>query len=569
MSVGNLWRSFSCTSPARSRNLKSLKWTWITVSVCKVCEQAGVDHDLVVRRCLSSPAWAGYYLGGFKDVIDPVHMAIDEWLKIKMDQGSTRILVMVPRAHLKTHHIGIGETVRRLLVNPDERILAAMATRVLAEETLAVIERIFMGDAMRHFFPDRVLTPGTEGMKATASRMTIRRGGNWREPSVRALGVDSAKTGGHYTFQLFDDLIDETMRNSTVKQDSVIEFFRDATNLFVDVKSDIRIVLGTLWEGEYYDWLLYRSGIIDSYETLILGCYVDNRFRDFLASIGKTTSLEDGEPIWPERFSKEHVEKVIRLELGENNFSRQMLNIPVEHEYQRFRKEDFRQYKITDDYKYAQIGNNDENCTKVPLKRMQRIMIIDPATGEHKKTDESAINVTGFDRVTGKIFVLEDWAARALPHSLIDRIFELAEKWDVQYVCPEDISYQKTLKHYLLQEKAKRGGRFVIKPVKPEAGNRGGAGKGTRIEGLEPFVRAGQVHVRPEHSKLVREATEVNIVRGKVQGKSPNRLDAFAYQTQFWKGAEVPLEEQDDIEYWNPMRREGRQSRSYGLACVT
>jgi len=443
-----------------------------------------------------------------------------------------------------------------------------MSARAIAQETLNVVQKTFQSDAMRHFFPDRVLDPHHPDMVSTRDKLTIKRPQHWREPSVKALGIDSTMIGGHFTYQIFDDLIDSTMKDSIIQQEKVISFFRDATNMFVDMENDVRLVIGTLWEGEFYDWLLYRSGLAEHYEKLVVGCYVDQRYRDFLAGIGKATSLADGDPIWPDQFSKKTLD-FIKLEEGPATFSRQFLNIPSEDDYQRFRKEDFREYQITDDYKYAQIGKNDEYSTKIPISRMLRVMVIDPATGEHKKTDESAINVTGFDRATGKIFVLEDWASRVLPHALIDRIFEFAEKWDVQYVCPEDISYQKTLKHYLLQEKAKRGGRFIVRPVKPESGSRGGMSKGSRIEGLEPFVRAGQIHVRKEHSKLVREALEVNIVRGKVQGKSPNRLDAFAYQTQFWRGMVVPEEEKDDIEFWNPLRRGGRQSRSYGLACAT
>ena len=192
-------------------------------------------------------------------------------------------------------------------------------------------------------------------------------------------------------------------------------------------------------------------------------------------------------------------------------------------------------------------------------------MVIDPATGEGKKSDETAIVVVGFDAPTGYAFVLEAWAARILQTKLIDVIFDFAEKWNVPVVSPEDVSYQKTLKQFLRQVMRDRGAKFTVKPVRPEKN----MGKGTRIEALEPFVRAGQICVRlPKMRKLVKEADTVVISRGRVQGRSPNLLDALAYHVPDWtkKG---PMRDTDDIEWWESNRKERPQLRAYGLACAT
>jgi hypothetical protein len=70
------------------------------------------------------------------------------------------------------------------------------------------------------------------------------------------------------------------------------------------------------------------------------------------------------------------------------------------------------------------------------------------------------------------------------------------------------------------------------------------------------------------HKKLVDELVKLQIVRGKLVGRSPNRADALAYHVDFWSHASpVPLEDEDEIETWdggvNP------QPRSYGLECTT
>lgn len=531
---------------------------------CRTCSESGIDHDDVVKKCLSSPAWVGRVFFDFDKLNSSFHEAISEWLVRRLDEGKNRFLVLVPRDHLKTTLFGISTQAWLLLRNPDERILYTMATRRESQKTLSVIQKAFMSERMKHFFPKRFLDPHHPDMKATRDSMVIARPNHWREANIEALGLDSNITGGHFTKQIFDDLIDATMKNSIVEQERAIDFLKDSTNLLVDMKNDVRIIIGTLWEGEFYDWLLYRSGLASHYERLILGCYVDARYRDFLESIGKKTTLRDGDPIWPEQFNRETLER-IRLEQGSAKFSRQFLNLPTEDDYQRFRKSDFIIYDISPDREWVMIGSG-ENATKIPTSRLKITMVIDPATGEGKKSDETAISVTGKDDKTGFIFVLEDWAARSLPHQTIDQIFALAKKWDVRIVAPEDVSYQKVFKHFLKEEMNLRNGvKFSIRPVKP-----GNASKGTRIEGLEPYVRAGQVCVRKEHlNGVVKEAEDVVIVRGQVQGRSPNRLDALAYQTEFWGGTRRPPKKQDDIEEWDANIREESQTRAYGLACAT
>ena len=530
---------------------------------CDYCESIGVEHADIVAKCLSGPYWAGIIMCNFTLLDSAFHEALSDWYVQRKAEGKNRFIIMVPRDHLKTSMFAISNMVWSCLKDPDIRMLNVMASSRESQKTLDVVQRAFMSDKMRHYFPNRWLDPHHPDMTATKETMLLRRSLHVREATIEARGLDATMTGGHFNKQIFDDLIDNRIKNSIIEQDKTIAFLQEATNMFIKPSEDERLIIGTLWEGEFYDWLLHKSGLAEYYETVLLGCYVDQRYRDFLASIGKVCTLDDGEPIWPEHFSKESLEQIKREE-GPHKFRRQFLNIPVEDDFKRFRPEDFGVYKISDDRRYCVIGEGSE-ATKVPVARLRIQMVVDPATGEGKKTDETAVNITGFDPVTGFAFVLEDWAARILQTKLIDVIFELAEKWNVPVVRPEDVSYQKTLKQFLRQEMRERGAKFSVRPVKPFKN----ASKGTRIEALEPFIRAGQVFVRlPEHRKLVKEADDVVIVRGKVQGKSPNRLDAFAYQVEMFT-KRGPNINKPDVEWWDSNRKERPQMRAYGLACAT
>ena len=130
-------------------------------------------------------------------------------------------------------------------------------------------------------------------------------------------------------------------------------------------------------------------------------------------------------------------------------------------------------------------------------------------------------------------------------------------------VAPEDVSFQKTLKHFLMQEMKQQGVHFRIKPVSP-----GRTGKGRRImDALQPFIANHQVHVLRSHdASLVSELVALQVVGGKVVGRSPNLADSLAYHSEFWRGQEILMaqEDEDDIKLWVP-----ESGPAYGLQVST
>ena len=162
------------------------------------------------------------------------------------------------------------------------------------------------------------------------------------------------------------------------------------------------------------------------------------------------------------------------------------------------------------------------------------------------------------------MFVLDVWQGRVLPDVLIQKIIEMAGRWKPNRVAPEDVSYQMTLKHFLRKEMIQQGVMFNINPVKP-----GRVGKGRRImDALQPFVANNQVHVLKQHDRsLVSELVAMQVVGGKVVGRSPNLADSLAYHAEMWRGQELlhATEEEDDkISKWCP-----ESGPAYGLECLT
>ena len=533
------------------------------MSSCLQCSNSGIDHDAVVKSCLSSPLKAGRMLAGFDWFANPLHEAIDTWHMRKIAEGSRRRLILLPRGHMKTFYFGIATMLHTILNDKERRVLYVMSSCTQSAKTLESLTDIFTSsESLAHFFPEHALDLSNPKMRATKEMIRLSRSGNYREGTVEARGRGSRITGGHFTDHVFDDLIDEEMVDSEVLQEQAINFIKRADPLFVNAGEDTRTIIGTRWPGAYYNWLLEPGGISESYDKLVLGCYVDHRFHQFLADIGKKTSLEDGDPIW-ERFTHQTLDDIRRVSTFD--FSHQYLNVEVSESDRRFKKEDIRYYNIGsdrgEDAAIIKIGND----TFYPrIHAMHRTMTVDPATGEGKNTDESAITVTGIDRKTGLICVLDAWAGRVTVFDLIEKILEMAVAWKVHVVAPEDVSFQKTLKHFLKRQMIERGAHFPIRPVKP-----GTKSKGSRIiDALQPFVQNQQVYFLRSQKKLVDELLNMQVIKGKVVGKSPNLADSLAYHAEFWRGGPAfKREDDDDIKPRSPFLHE--PSPAYGLQCLT
>ena len=512
---------------------------------------------------------------GFDWFENPFHKLLSEWFTSRLAEGKKRFFIMTPRDHLKTSLFGISLLTWRALLEPEERLLYIMANCTEAEKTLRVVRDLFVNnEKIAHFFPDRSLNPqiiqamGADGLhqRSTGQYRGLPREGTYREGSIEARGVDSRMTGGHFNWHIFDDLIDEQMVDSTVTQNAVIGFVKRSDALFVKPDEDVEVIIGTRWPGPFYQWLIDESGLIDTYETAILGCYVDERYHKLLAEMGKKTTQADGEPIWPEHFSKDSLER-IALRAGPFDFAHQWLNLHVAESDRRFKREDFMYYNV--DPQRDKVHYKVDGITQSTyFKDMYMSMTIDPATGEGQKTDESAISVCGYDQSTGAIFCLEEWAGRVLPFELIKKICQMAKKWPtLAVISPEDASYQKTLKHFLRAALVKNKIRVSVRPVKP-----GGKSKGTRIlDALQPYVANHQFYVQRNMGAMVDELVNMQVANGKVVGKSPNRADALAYHAQNWRaGFSYQLDENEsEIDYVDPFWTPEIAGPVYGLECLT
>jgi predicted phage terminase large subunit-like protein len=262
---------------------------------------------------------------------------------------------------------------------------------------------------------------------------------------------------------------------------------------------------------------------------------------------------DEGAPVWAEGYTRK-VFEMMRENMGELKFAHQMLNIPREEAMSRFNEEDIVYFTADSDFSRLYVGGE-----MVRRSSLHTLMIIDPSTGEGE--DESAIVVCGFNKDSAKAFVIDAWAERVLPGPLIDRIFEMYGRWKPAWVGIEEAGFQKSLKHFLMAEMARRGVSIPIRAdIKPARINK----KVRIIDGLQPFIARRQVYFRRDQRKLIQQLLDWMPER---QDQRDDLVDALAYNVPFWTFA--PRRALDsEIPYMDIENRDD-EAPSYGLRCET
>jgi predicted phage terminase large subunit-like protein len=123
---------------------------------------------------------------------------------------------------------------------------------------------------------------------------------------------------------------------------------------------------------------------------------------------------------------------------------------------------------------------------------------IDPSLGKNGKgRDPSAILIGGFDRLTGRMDVVEASIRRRLPDLIIADTIALQREYRCLLWFIESVQFQEFLRTTMMTEAAKAGVGLSAVPVIPVAD------KNLRIERLQPPVKAGLIRFSADHGTLI------------------------------------------------------------------
>lgn len=527
---------------------------------CAACAARGIDHDAIVRATTESLyEFCKYFVSDW--VGTNLHLPLFEWYQKERANGSQYFLVMIPRGHLKTTMFTIGFSLWNLVRSPSTRILVVMSSARLAKEKIGRMEAILESPEFKHFYGH--LIPDAKSARWNKTEFEIARPVTYEEPSVTGLGAETKMMGGHYDVQILDDLIADDAESSEVLMGNALNYLQMSEGLWVRRSNALKLIIGTYTPGGFYERILASN----SYSKVVLGCYVDSRYREFMSSMGYDVLSDDGEPVYE---NETHKSLALALEhFQAQKFANQMLNMPSDSTLVDFKREDIKYFKLDHDDKACGIDE-----IWYPVQTLFRQLTLDPAGTASKKSDESAIVVTGYARGSSVAFVLDTWAGRVVPSKWIEKTIEMAQKWNVNVIRCETAAMQSAIGlrgGFLTDALTAKGlnGKFPIVPAKT-----GNKAKGVRIRVLQPWVANSQLYFRQDQPEVVEELCSLVVdEHGKVCGRSPNRADALAYHVEFWRRTPVHMgvEEDDDIRYEDDEYSEKvlHIPTRYGLECPT
>jgi len=470
---------------------------------------------------LSSTYFMGKAIIGFKDLAYTIggnrpglHREMSEWI----DNGRTHKHGIVPRDHLKTSVWTIANSVRRIAANPCIRILIGNETATNASHWLMRIENIWQRNGLfQWLFPELIPDFGTH-KRWNQTEMVVPRENDYPEATIEIIGVGGAVVSRHYNLIKLDDLVGKEASESAEVMRKTIDWYVYCESLLEDPNRDEIHNVGTPWGfADLHAWIKKNEPDIDFF---FRSCYDDA-----------------GNPIWPERFDRAALER-IRKKYGSFKFSCQYVCIPKDPESGSMDSGDLRFYEWRNGCIVPQSGAL--ALVIDPIRDLSRSIRVDPAISEKPGAARSAIVVDGVYR-DERIFLLETWAKRCQPFEMIDKIFELAAKWNCTDIAIEAVVYQKILKPVIEAEAERRGIWLNVIDVKPDTKEK----KENRIRGrVQPLLERHLIWVNEnEHQNFCEELEDFPT------GSTLDILDAFAYGPDVW-GTPMEDTEDQDLDEW-------------------
>jgi len=164
----------------------------------------------------------------------------------------------------------------------------------------------------------------------------------------------------------------------------------------------------------------------------------------------------------------------------------------------------------------------------IPLRDWIHFGAIDPSLGKHGKgRDPSAILIGGFDRLSGKMDVVEASIRKRLPDIIISDTIALQRDYRCLLWFIESVQFQEFLRTSLMTEAAKQGVGISAVPIVPIAD------KNLRIERLQPPVAAGLIRFAPTHTTLIEQLQQWP---NGAHDDGPDCLDMLWQNTLFYAG---------------------------------
>lgn len=380
-------------------------------------------NDLYTFARLVNP---GYVYGD-------VHREVFKWLQdynlFGQGVGSTNKLIMLPRAHLKSHMVATWAA-WIIVRHPEVTMLYVSATSTLAETQLYAIKNILTSTVFSRFFPEYVHPQ--EGKREKWSSVAIsvdhekRKVEGIRDATISTAGLTTNTTGWHADIILADDLVvpenayTEDGRDSVVRKSSQFTSIRNA--------GGFTLACGTRYHPNdiYATWKAQEYDVYSEVDETIVG-------REKVWEIKEYTVESDGIFIWPRTvrpsdgkafgFNQQQLARIRAEYEDKTQFFAQYYNNPNDPGSNRIDRGAFQYYdrkflRQVDDRWYFKD------------RKLNVYASIDFAYSLSKSADNTAIVVIGIDS-ENNIYILDiDVFKTDRISEYFKRIVNLHSKWE-------------------------------------------------------------------------------------------------------------------------------------------
>lgn len=496
------------------------------------------ERDLYTFARLVNP---GYLYGD-------VHKEFYQWMQDynlygKNEELSANKLIMLPRAHLKSHMVATW-CAWMIVRHPEITIFYVSATAALADKQLAAIKGILESGIFQRYWPEYVNPQEGKREKWTSSEIKIdhpkRKMEGVRDSTVAIAGLTTNTTGWHADVIVADDLVvpenayTETGREEVAKKASQFTSIRNAGGFTLACgtryhPSDIYAT----WKTQSYEIYDEESGeLLDNKPVWEIKEYAVEQDNHF---IWPRAIREDGKAYGFDmstlaRIKAEYIDKV--------QFYAQYYNDPNDPGSARISEDKF-QY-----YEQRQLVQTAGNWFYAG-RRLNVYAAIDFAFSMGQRADYTAIVVIGID-CDGNIYVLD--IDRFKTEKIVEyfkHVAALHSKWEFKKLRAEVTVAQKIIVNDIKEYVKKEGMLLSIEEYRP---TRKEGSKEERIAavlepryedlrmyhfkgGFTPALEEELMQARPQHDDLkdalasvIEIAVKPSQKRSNSFNSKPNRL---------------------------------------------
>lgn len=330
------------------------------------------------------------------DLFTDIHQDLSRFLDKdqRTYRGQTLFkMILMSRGTFKSSLGVLSYATRRLIENPDLRILIYCAEQALAERSLRFIKSSFeRNQKLRHLYGDHCSETEWTNRSIVSSQRTKAQ----RDPSITVGGTNIQLTGFHYDLIICDDIFGNKNTENVEQIKKVKEQFAALMPLLDRHNGGEIVVIGTIWHHNdlYMDKLTCATcGNIETSKRGILpkACSECNAERewDIMYMPAWDGDLDGDHELNFPTILNDNILNQIRKEMfdstgSEYAFSCQYSLRPIADEERIFHREDFRYYNA-----------NDRGPFGMPMG-VRYSITMDPAAGKKRDSSNSAINISAF-----------------------------------------------------------------------------------------------------------------------------------------------------------------------------